>query len=96
MKNTETAATTGLISYFSEVNICTGSVVILPVVRNNAMMNSPKELIKAKRAPTKTPTLIRGAVTRKKALIGPAPRFLAASSREGSIPWRTEDTMRYT
>jgi len=36
----ETAATTGLISYFNEVKIWTGSLVILPVVRKRAMMNS--------------------------------------------------------
>jgi hypothetical protein len=55
IKIVETAATTGLISYFREVKIWTGRVTLFPVVRNRAIINSPKELMKAKKAPTTIP-----------------------------------------
>ena len=62
----ETAATIGVTSYLSELQIWTGMVMVSVAVRKTAMLNSPNDVINEKIIAVKTPVRIRGRVIKEK------------------------------
>ncbi|MNJ75626.1 hypothetical protein D3C77_727480 [compost metagenome] len=63
------------------LNICRGKVACSGPARNNVTTTSSNEVAKANKAPEITPGAINGKVTRRKAVIGEAPRLAAARTR---------------
>ena len=59
----DAAATVGLISNRIPLHICTGSVVVAPLVRKRASTSSLKEVRNAKAAPAAMPGQMIGSVT---------------------------------
>src|SRR2546430_2083379 len=65
-----------------------GSVTAPEPDTNSATTSSSNDVMKANRAPTRTPGRISGSVIWKKVPVGVAPRLSAACSRRGSMPAR--------
>src|SRR5262249_16787469 len=82
-----TAATAGLISPLTPLQINTGRVRNEGVVRKIATTTSSHEAMNAKIAPAITPGKIKGSVTRQKVRQGPAPRPALANSKFGLRVW---------
>src|ERR1041385_5797896 len=91
---TETAATVGSIFHSRYCRIVIGSVVRPAPTRNRLISRLPNDITKPNSAPATMPGQIAGTVTRRNVVHGGAPRFLAASSIEGSEAARLAITSR--
>src|SRR5690606_3031454 len=96
INNVATTAIIGSMRLRTCPHISTGRVRTTGLDRKIATMSSSHDQMKANSAPIITPGAISGSVTCRKVRTGPAPRFIAASSRFSSTVCRLAPTVMTT